>query len=109
MNNELKMVIKIITISCKDIVDNKHSTEVNNLLVEELSELIKAVIKLERWDNGEITLRYNIDEIYNNLYEELGDVIIMMLQFIHKNNIECEKLLNKMCKKLIRYYETKQE
>ena len=109
MNNDLKMVIKIITISCKDIVDNKHSTEVNNLLVEELSELIKAVIKLERWDNGEITLRYNIDEIYNNLYEELGDVIIMMLQFIHKNNIECEKLLNKMCKKLIRYYETKQE
>ena len=109
MNNDIKMIIKIINTSCKDIVDNKHSTEVNNLLVEELSELIKAVIKLERWDNGEITLRYNIDEIYNNLYEELGDVIIMMLQFIHKNNIECEELLNKICKKLIRYYETKQE
>ena len=99
----------IINMACKDIADNKHSTEVNNLLVEELSELIKAVMKLERWDNGETTLRYNIDEIYNNLYEELGDVIIMMLQFIHKNNIEREKLLNKMCKKLIRYYETKQE
>ena len=83
--------------------------QVNELLVEELSELIQAVVKLQRWDNGETTLRYNIDEIYNNLYEELGDVIIMMLQFIHKNNIECEKLLNKICKKLIRYYETKQE
>ena len=99
----------IINMSCNDIADNKTNREVNELLVEELSELIQAVVKLERWDNGETTLRYNIDEIYNNLYEELGDVIIMMLQFIHKNNIECEELLNKMCKKLIRYYETKQE
>ena len=99
----------IINTVCKDIADNKTNIEVTELLIEELSELIKAVVKLERWDNGETTLRYNIDEIYNNLYEEMGDVIIMMLQFIHKNNIEYEELLNKMCKKLIRYYETKQE
>ena len=99
----------IINMVCNDIADNKTNIQVNELLIEELSELIKAVVKLQRWDNGETTLRYNIDEIYNNLYEELGDVIIMMLQFIYKNNIECEKLLNKMCKKLIRYYETKQE
>ena len=110
----------IINMACKDIAVNKTHIEVTELLIEELlelikavekleTELIKAVVKLERWDNGETTLRYNIDEIYNNLYEELGDVIIMMLQFIYKNNIECEKLLNKMCKKLIRYYETKQE
>ena len=88
----------IINMVCKDIADKKTNKEVTELLIEELSELIKAVIKVERWDMGEITLRYNIDEIYNNLYEELGDVIIMMLQFIHKNNIECEKLLNKICK-----------
>ena len=99
----------IINTVCKDIADNKTNIQVTELLIEELSELIQAVVKLQRWDNGETTLRYNIDEIYDNLYEELGDVIIMMLQFIHKNNIEYEKLLNKMCKKLIRYYETKQE
>ena len=99
----------IINMACKDIAVSKTNIEVSELLIEELSELIKAVVKLQRWDNGETTLRYNIDEIYNNLYEELGDVIIMMLQFIHKNNIEYEKLLYKMCKKLIRYYETKQE
>ena len=99
----------IINMVCKDIAVNKTRTEVNELFIEELSELIKPVIKLQRWDNGETTLRYNIDEIHNNLYEELADVIIMMLQFIHKNNIECEKLLHEMCKKLIRYYETKQE
>ena len=97
----------IINMVCNDIADNKTNIQVTELLIEELSELIKAVIKLERWDNGETTLRYDIDEIFNNLYEELGDVIIMMIQFIYKNDIECEKLLNKICKKLIRYYETK--
>ena len=106
-DNELSF--KIINASCIEIAENKTNREVNELLVEELSELIKAAIKLQRWDNGETTLRYNIDEIYNNLYEELADVIIMMLQFIYKNKIEYKELLNKMCKKLIRYYETKQE
>ena len=109
MNSDIGISFKIINASCLEIAENKTNTEVVELLIEELSEFIQAVIKLQRWENGETTLRYNIDEIYNNLYEELGDVIIMMLQFIHKNNIECEKLLNKMCKKLIRYYETKQE
>ena len=114
MSKEINTIValcdfNIINTVCKDIADNKTNIEVSEMLIEELSELIQAVVKLERWDNGETTLRYNIDEISNNLYEELGDVIIMMLQFIHKNNIEYEKLLNKMCKKLIRYYETKQE
>ena len=106
-DNELKF--KIINASCIEIADNKTSREINELLIEEISELIKPVIKLQRWDNGETTLRYNIDEIHNNLYEEMADVIIMMLQFIYKNKIEYKELLNKMCKKLIRYYETKQE
>ena len=106
-DNELNF--KIINASCIEIAENKTNKEVSELLIEELSELIKAVVKLERWDNGETTLRYNIDEIHNNLYEELADVNIMMLQFIYKNKIEYRELLNKMCKKLIRYYETKQE
>ena len=99
----------IINMACKDIAVNKTNIEVSELLIEELSELIKSITKLQRWDNGETTLRYNIDEIYNNLYEELGDVIIMIIQKKKKNNNEYEKLLTKMCKKLIRYYETKQE
>ena len=99
----------IINMACVDIAKEKTGIEINTMLIEELSELIKSITKLQRWENGETTLRYNIDEIYNNLYEEMGDVIIMLSQFIYKNNIECEELLNKMCKKLIRYYETKQE
>ena len=97
----------IINMVCNDIADNKTNIEVNELLIEELSELIKAVVKLERWDNGETTLRYNIDEIYNNIYEELADVIIMLFQFIYKNKLSQENLLNEITKKLIRYYETK--
>ena len=109
MNSDINISFKIINACCIEIVENKTNKEVSELLIEELSELIQAVVKLERWDNGETTLRYNIDEIYNNLYEELADVFIMMIQFIYKNKIEYKDLLNKMCKKLIRYYETKQE
>ena len=109
MISDIGLSFKIINASCIEIAENKTNREVNELLVEELSELIKTAIKLQRWDNGETTLRYNIDEIHNNLYEELADFIIMMLQFIYKNKIEYIELLNKMCKKLIRYYETKQE
>ena len=109
MNSEIKTIIKIISISCKDIADNKHSTEVNNLLVEELSELVKAVIKLERFNYCDNTLRCNYHDIYDNIYEELADVIIMIFQFIYKNKLSQENLLNEITKKLIRYYETKQE
>ena len=99
----------IINTVCKDIADNKTNIQVTELLIEELSELIQAVVKLERWDMGEITLRYNIDEICNSINEELADVIIMMIQFIYKNNISYHNLLKIVCKKLIRYYVTKQE
>ena len=109
MSNDLKMIIKIITISCIDIAENKHSREVNDLLVEELSELIKGVMKLERFNYCDNTLRCNYHDIYNNIYEELADVIIMLFQFIYKNKLSQENLLNEITKKLIRYYETKQE
>ena len=71
----------IIKIACNDIADNKTSREINELLIEEISELIKPVIKLQRWDNGETTLRYNIDEIYNNLverFEIVSEKLIVM-------------------------------
>ena len=102
MNNDYKMVYDI----CKYIASNKHSTEVNDLLVEELSELIKAVMKLERFNFCDNTLRCNYHDIYNNIYEELADVIIMMFQFIYKNKISQENLIEEISKKLVRYYET---
>ena len=102
MNNDYKMIYDI----CKYIASNKHSTEVNDLLVEELSELIKAVMKLERFNYCDNTLRCNYREIYNNIYEELADVIIMLFQFIYKNKLSHENIINEITKKIIRYYET---
>ena len=101
-NNDYKMIYDI----CKYIASNKHSTEVNDLLVEELSELIKAVMKLERYNFCDNSLRCNYHEIYDNIYEELADVIIMMFQFIYKNKISQENLIEEISKKLVRYYET---
>ena len=102
MNNDYKMIYDI----CKYIASNKHSAEVNDLLVEELSELIKAVMKLERFNYCDNTLRCNYHDIYDNIYEELADVIIMIFQFIYKNKISQENLIEEISKKLVRYYET---
>ena len=101
-NNEYKMIYDI----CKYIASNKNFREVNELLVEELSELIKAVMKLERYNMRDKSLRCDYHDIYNNIYEELADVVIMMIQFIYKNKISQENLIEEISKKLVRYYET---
>ena len=103
MNSEIINIYNV----CKHIAVNKHSTEVNNLLVEELSELIKVVMKLERYNRCDNTLRCNYHDIYNNIYEELADVIIMLFQFIYKNKISQQNLIDEIAKKISRYYETK--
>ena len=104
MNSEINNIYNV----CKHIAYNKHSREVNDLLVEELSELIKAIMKLERYNFCDNTLRCNYHDIYDNIYEELADVIIMICQFIHKNKniISHQNLLDEISKKIIRYYET---
>lgn len=92
---------------CKHIANNKTNEEVNMLLAEELSELIQPIIKFERWKTGDEFLRCEYKDIINNLYEELSDVIIMLFQFISKNDILIDKLTDEISKKLIRVYETK--
>ena len=106
-DNELSF--KIINACCKEIADNKTRTDVNELFIEELSELIKAIIKLERWKKGDECLRVSYNEINDNIYDELADVIIMILQFSYKKHIYYDEMLKRISKKLIRYYETKQE
>ena len=103
MNSEINNIMTV----CNYISENKSSEEINTLFIEELSELIKAIAKLQRWNFGDSFLRCNYKDINDNIYEELSDVIIMTFQFIHKNIISQDKLLNFIAKKLIRYYETK--
>lgn len=92
---------------CKHIANNKTNEEVNLLFAEELSELIKPLLKLERWNWADEFLRCEYKDIINNLYEELSDVIIMLFQFISKNDILIDKLTDEISKKLIRVYEAK--
>ena len=102
MNSEINKIYEV----CKNIVKNKYNREVDVLFIEELSELIKAISKLQRYDYYDKHLRYDYSEIYDNLYEEIGDVIIMLLQFICKNNLSQEIIYDKISEKIIRYYET---
>ena len=105
-DNSIK-AFNIIFDACKDIADRKTNNEVNMLLVEELSELIKPVIKLERWNWADEFLRCEYSDIRNNIYEELADVIITLLQFIYKNDIIYKDLVDKISEKLLRLYDTK--
>ena len=109
INNQLVKEFKTIQGVCNYISKNKHSTEVNDLLAEELSELIKAVMKLERYNMYDKGLRCDYHEIYDNIYEEISDVYIMLFQFIYKNKISYKGLIDKMSEKLTRYFETKTE
>ena len=63
-------------------------------------------MKFERYNTNDKSLRNNNGDIIENLYEELGDVIIMILQFICKNRINYNDLIEKISAKLVRYYET---
>lgn len=105
-DNSIK-AFNIIFDACKDIADRKTNDEVNMLLVEELSELIKPIIKLERWNWADEFLRCEYTDIRNNIYEELADVIITLLQFIYKNDIIYKDLVDKISEKLLRLYDTK--
>lgn len=105
-DNSIK-AFNIIFDACKDIADRKTNSEVNMLLVEELSELIKPIIKLERWNWADEFLRCEYSDIRNNIYEELADVIITLLQFIYKNDIIYKDLVDKISEKLLRLYDTK--
>ena len=105
MNSELDNIINV----CNYISRSKSAEEIDIILIEELSELIKVVTKLERWTFGDEFLRCEYKDIIDNAYEELADVIIMIFQFIDKNEIEHKELLNKICEKITRYFETKAE
>lgn len=105
-DNSIKC-FNIIYDACKDIADRKTNSEIYILLAEELSELIKPLLKLERWNWADEFLRCEYSDIRNNIYEELADVIIMLLQFIYKDDIIYKDLADKISDKLLRFYDTK--
>ena len=105
MNSEINNIMNV----CKYIAEGKAVEEIDILLIEELSELIKSITKIQRWSFADEFLRCEYKDIIDNIYEELADVIIMMFQFIYKNEIQEHDLLNKISGKILRYFETKAE
>lgn len=93
--------------SCKNLAEINSTYTVNIIFAEELSELIQSTLKAERWICGDEFLRCEFKDIIDSLYEELADVIISALQFVYKNEIDYNKLTDKISEKIIRTYETK--
>ena len=61
------------------------------ITVEELSELIKAIQKLERYRIHDELLRDDIDDIIANLKEEIVDVKIVLdrlIDYVYDNDFE---------------------
>ncbi len=96
MNSEIYNIMNV----CKYITEGKSTEEIDILLIEELSELIKSITKIQRWTFGDEFLRCEYKDIIDNIYEELADVIIMIFQFIYKNKLSQENLLNEISKAL---------
>ena len=57
-------------------------------------------MKLERYNFCDNTLRCNYHDIYDNIYEELADVTIMLFQFIYKNKLSQQNLLDAISMKI---------
>lgn len=67
------------------------------ILVEELSELIQAVIKVDRAE-GSLT---DILKNYDNLIEEIADVEIMVFQIKHLLAINTDEIVEKKVERQI--------
>ena len=91
---------------CKELAEQKSKNEIPILLEEELAELIHPLIKYERYVTKDKTLRDNIEEINQRLYEEISDVIVTLFQFIYLFNFSYEKIMKICNEKIDRTFET---
>lgn len=73
MKNELKQQVK-------EIIINTNIDNTILITIEELSELIQALTKLQRYRTQDITLTATRSMVYNNITEELSDVYLVLEQ-----------------------------
>lgn len=73
----------------RKIANNYGSYHQENLLIEEMSELTKAICKKKRF---EMTLDdcYALEEIKNNIIEEIADVRLLLKQLVYLYDCENE-------------------
>ena len=91
-----KGVIKMIKESLQDV---------NSITIEECSELIQALSKLNRWISGDVTLRASKKEIDSMVLEEIVDVYICLEKLNEKLDIVPEDFDSIYISKITRYNE----
>lgn len=79
--------------------------DVNSITIEECSELIQALSKLNRWISGDVTLRTSKEEIDNMVLEEMVDVYICLEKLNEKLEIIAEDFDSIYISKITRYNE----
>lgn len=79
--------------------------DVNSITIEECSELIQALSKLNRWISGDVTLRASKEEIDNMVLEEMVDVFICLEKLNEKLEIISEDFDSIYISKVTRYNE----
>lgn len=79
--------------------------DVNSITIEECSELIQALSKLNRWISGDVTLRASKEEIDNMVLEEMVDVYICLEKLNEKLEITPEDFDSIYISKVTRYNE----
>lgn len=79
--------------------------DVNSITIEECSELIQALSKLNRWISGDVTLRASKEEIDSMVLEEMVDVYICLEKLNEKLEIKPEDFDSIYISKVTRYNE----
>lgn len=77
--------------------------DVNLITIEECSELIQALSKLNRWISGDVTLRATKEEIDSMVVEEMVDVYICLEKLNEKLDIIPEDFDSIYISKITRY------
>ena len=91
---------------CEELAEDKTYNEISILLAEELAELTQCLMKYERYIVKDKALSDDINQISENLYEEISDVIVSLFQFIYVFNFSYGKIIRKCNEKLDRTFET---
>lgn len=91
---------------CEELADEKPYNLLPIILAEELTELTQLLMKSKRYDLGDKTLRDDIFQIHENLYEEISDVIVTLFQLIYAFNFSYEKIIRICNEKIDRTFET---
>ena len=91
---------------CKELAEEISFKQLSMLVAEELAELIQAIMKYGRYVAVDKTLSKDINQIEENLYEEISDVIVTLFQFIYRFNFSYEKIIRICNEKIDRTFET---